>query len=100
MPHPRKRTQFPAEPQQRLAQADPDAGDEAAAGGGGSADESVALRPEYTPAPWRAGDDGSLRFAAPTERYLDAARRQVRAKPLASAATAFAIGFLLSVITR
>jgi hypothetical protein len=41
-----------------------------------------------------------LRLDAGTERYLDAARAQVRRKPLAYAAGAFAIGFVLAVVTR
>ena len=41
-----------------------------------------------------------MRLDARTERYLDAARDQVREKPLTYAAGAFAIGFLLAAITR
>lgn len=41
-----------------------------------------------------------MRLSEPTERYLDAAREQVRRKPLKAAGVAFAAGFLLAIITR
>jgi hypothetical protein len=42
----------------------------------------------------------SFRLAGATERYLDAARDQVRARPIAAAGAAFAIGFVLAIVTR
>lgn len=47
-----------------------------------------------------AADDHAIRFSAPTERYLEGAREQVRARPLTAAAAAFAVGFLLAIIAR
>ena len=42
----------------------------------------------------------SLELSTPTGGYLDAARGQVRARPLTAAAAAFFAGFLLAVVTR
>lgn len=39
-------------------------------------------------------------FEAGTQRYFDAAREQVRAKPYASLGAAFAVGFLLAKLFR
>ena len=55
-------------------------------------------RPQAGASDARSSDD--FRLDAETERYLDAARQEVRRKPLAYAAGAFAIGFLLAMITR
>jgi hypothetical protein len=49
-----------------------------------------------------SGDDRSrtMRFSASTERVFDAARQEVRRKPIAYAAGAFAVGFVLAVVMR
>ena len=48
-----------------------------------------------TPDPARA-----IVVSMPARQYVDAAREQVRARPLASAAAAFFAGFALAVLTR
>jgi hypothetical protein len=79
------------EPAQQL-----DAGEDRAQTGATGA--APAQREEAEPP--RRSSSSDFRFDADTERYLDAARAKVRRKPLAYAAGAFAIGFLLAVITR
>jgi len=52
------------------------------------------------PAPVSAGETRSLAVSMPARRYVDAARDQVRDRPLTTAAAAFFAGFALAVLTR
>ena len=47
-----------------------------------------------------AEDGARMRFSAATERYLDAAREQVRTHPLAAALAAFTAGCIVAIATR
>jgi hypothetical protein len=52
------------------------------------------------PAAAAASRTRSIVVAMPARQYVDFAREQVRARPLATAAGAFFAGFVLAVVTR
>jgi hypothetical protein len=98
MPHPRKNMKLTGDTHP------PEVEDDLGAEGEGSASAA----PRTTSA--SPGSGGAQALAAPAERYLwvsmparqyvDAARAQVRDRPLTTAAVAFFAGFALAVLTR
>jgi len=105
MPHSRKHLKQSGDVHPPEVENDLAAGpEEASAGpGGGAVPEASAAEPAPAAAQRSAAAEpgaSPLGLDAGTERVFDAARAQVRSRPLAYAAGAFAIGFLLAVIAR
>jgi hypothetical protein len=97
MPHPRKNLKLTGDTHP------PEVEDDFAAdeGGGGATGALTEERPREAAVRIGRGAAGrALRVAAQGEGYVEAARTQVRSRPLAAAAVAFFAGFALAVVTR
>ena len=100
MPHPRKNLKLtgdthPPEVEDDLGEEDAEQALQPA-----PAVAASAAAPEPAPRREAAARTTALRLSAPVERYLDAARAQVRERPFAALASAFAAGLVLAVFTR
>ena len=95
MPHPRKHLKLTGDTHPPEVEDDLGVGEEAAA----EASQEV-IPSRAAAAAMAAVPPGNLRLDEGTERYLDAARSQVRARPLAMLAGAFFAGFAMVVLTR
>lgn len=97
MPHPRKHLKLTGDTHPPEVEDDLGApGREAVEAGGAEAAAPGAAGAQTRPAPAVR----SLVVAMPARRYVDEARAQVRARPLATAAVAFFAGFAIGVVTR
>ena len=95
MPHPRKHLKLTGDTHPPEVEDDLEAGDEATAEAPEAGGPSPAAAAAMEAVPARG-----LMLDPASERYLDEARGQVRARPLAMLAGAFFAGFALVVLTR
>jgi hypothetical protein len=97
MPHPRKHLKLTGDTHPPEVEDDlgPDEEVRAAPAAAEPAGAAAVRTPVARPAAVR-----SIVVSMPARQYVDAAREQVRARPLATAAVAFFAGFAVAVLTR
>ena len=97
MPHPRKHMKLTGDSHPPELEDDP--GTERAGADTGTPAAATTAAPRAAEAP-TGEDERYLWVAMPARQYVDAARAQVRDRPLTTAAAAFFAGFMLAVVTR
>jgi hypothetical protein len=97
MPHPRKHMKLTGDT--HPPEVEDDLGGEREVPEPAAPAAAVAAEASGAPAP-RSPGERYLWVSMPARQYVDAAREQVRDRPLTTAAAAFFAGFVLAVVTR
>jgi hypothetical protein len=100
MPHPRKHMKLTGDTHPPEVEDDLGAGDEGAPEGAATGSSTGAGSAFGAALSDGWGSTRSLVVSMPARAYIDAAREQVRARPLMTAAAAFFAGFAVAVVTR